>query len=498
MIFQAVLQLRHSDCTAYYSKKEGYVSYRYFIAKVVYWMENLRKTQEGQRVLVLVDRSSDSYAAILGAFLAQRTFTAVEASDSEQAIEGILRRLGADTLVLCFNGEDARYHAGGYRCEVAPRLSETRSFAETTLPVPDPKEYRDHEDKIAYIKFTSGSTGKPKGVLISRRALSHYLKWVAGLPVPPNARWAQVSRVSFDVSITDIFGFFIHGAALYPLGEDKDRLFPLDFIRTNQITVWNSVPSMWTLALSARKNTQAALTTLRLIIFLGETLFKRTAQELISSLHHEAIAINTYGPTEATVAISELRITSDLLAILADERVPIGRPFAQNAVQLEAGQLYISGPQLAAGYLNDEKLTAQKFSLLKTAQEVVLAYATGDLAEVAEEAHLDLGFRVLGRNDDQVKINGVRLELPDLNGTIIAAGATDCVSGIVDGALIAYISCSAEVTDQMLATAVRLSIAPEAVPQDFRRVRSLERSQNGKISFTQTHSAWRRYAEKNL
>jgi amino acid adenylation domain-containing protein len=272
-----------------------------------------------------------------------------------------------------------------------------------------------HPEDIAYTMFTSGTTGEPKGVPIRHGSVVDLVTAMAsGLAISAKDRILQFSSVSFDASVFEIFAGLLTGACvvIFP----RKRYLPGDqfvaYARRQRVTLTLLPPSYLAL-LDAE-----ALHFLRVLISGGEKL----AHALARRLSRVTRLFNAYGPTECTVCATLGELTPDGLA--AGGLVPIGRPLPGSQVYIldeyqqpagigVRGQLAIAGASLSPGYANDPDLTARKFrpSPFDAASRV---YLTGDCAYWREDGTLAF----VGRLDDQVKINGIRLEPADVAGAL--------------------------------------------------------------------------------
>ena len=270
----------------------------------------------------------------------------------------------------------------------------------------------------AYVIYTSGSTGKPKGILVNQASICHFLRSENSvLGILESDKVYQGFSVAFDMSFEEIWMSYLVGASLWiapkEITADPDAL-PLA-LEANHITVLHAVPTL--LALFAQD-----VASLRLINLGGEMC----PESLVNRFSRPGRQIfNTYGPTEATVSAS-------LAALKADEQVSIGMPLpnysmmviatdVENGLRLlplgEIGELCISGPGVAIGYLGRPELTAEKFLANPWASNDFeqRLYRTGDLACIQANGSI----QCLGRADDQVKIRGFRVELGEIE-TVLA------------------------------------------------------------------------------
>lgn len=269
--------------------------------------------------------------------------------------------------------------------------------------------------KIAYVIFTSGSTGKPKGVCISRKALDHYVLWLKkNIFTNKSFKISQFSRIGFDLSVVDIFGALCSGSTLYPLKNEFDRNFINKFISKNKINFWISVPSSVEMF-----NSKKDLVTIKKFFFCGEPL-KKSHLKKIFKINSKIKIYNTYGPTEATVSCSFLKLTKNNFLKFCNPNVSFGVPinnisfqfekeFKNNKKSKNMGELLISGPQLASCYFNNNELTNDKF-VIKNGKKF---YKTGDICK-----KINKNYYFMNRVDNQVKINGYRIELEEIDNKI--------------------------------------------------------------------------------
>jgi amino acid adenylation domain-containing protein len=278
-------------------------------------------------------------------------------------------------------------------------------------------------DTALYVMFTSGSTGAPKGVVVSHTNVLACLAYLGErYQITADDRFSQNFDLTFDLSVFDLFLCWVHGASLH-VAPSGQQAAPARFIESAALTIWFSVPSMALLMDRFRMLNPGAFPTLRFSLFCGERLPLRIAEAWQAAAPTSAVE-NLYGPTEATIACTLHRFGDASRTRAEQGGVPIGVPFdgmrtaivdaaGHLAAAGESGELWLSGPQLAAGYLEDEAKTAERF--VRAPWDDHRWYRTGDVARVAggELIHL-------GRMDDQVKIRGYRIELGEVETALRA------------------------------------------------------------------------------
>ena len=273
---------------------------------------------------------------------------------------------------------------------------------------------------LAYTIYTSGSTGRPKGVMVSQRSVVNVL--YALQDENPFGQWDTYllkTSYTFDVSVTELFGWFMGGGRLAVMRRDgeKDPGEILDVIEREHVTHINFVPSMFNVFLEiCSPQNLLRLSRLKFIFSVGEALLPEIADKF-RRLNTQVEMVNLYGPTEGTVYASKYSLSD------RDGRgsVPIGKPLPNVKIYIldkgdrlqppgVFGELVISGVGLARGYLNRPELTAEKF-----VGYPLRHYKTGDLTRWLPDGNIEF----LGRMDGQVKIRGHLVELGEIEAQLL-------------------------------------------------------------------------------
>jgi D-alanine--poly(phosphoribitol) ligase subunit 1 len=224
------------------------------------------------------------------------------------------------------------------------------------------------------------------------------------------------------------------------------------------------------------------LATLRLMIFCGEPLLPEHLK-LLFAVRPDLVVYNTYGPTEATVSCTLLRLTASDYRRACRNTVAIGDPIPGMALHLvqgdtpSEGELVITGPQLARGYWNDPFATAGAFRELEVDGMAVRAYYTGDWARrIGNQTFF------IGRRDSQVKISGYRLELGEVDAALRTCGYPFAASAVVEGELHAFLETDdATVDTEALRLRLAALLEAHAIPRCFHVIGHLPRNANDKI-----------------
>ena len=306
------------------------------------------------------------------------------------------------------------------------KLEEIVAGAEVAFP----KDSFVSGSDVYYIIFTSGSTGKPKGVMITADCLDNYLFWMEQIVTRDGHKgdytYLNQAPFSFDLSVMDTYTSLFMGGTIWSMEKrlQEDMGLMHTKLADSGLGVWVSTPSFMNVCLLNKEFNSTMLPNMEIFLFCGEVLTNKTAREL-QKRFPEAQVINTYGPTESTVAVTEV-VVDDAMAnsehplsigydkpgtiifIMDDKYTYPGLP------EGEKGEIVIAGNTVAAGYLNQPELTSEKFFKLSTPDGEMWAYKTGD-----EGYKQDNLLYYCGRMDFQIKLNGYRIELGDIESNIL-------------------------------------------------------------------------------
>jgi amino acid adenylation domain-containing protein len=342
----------------------------------------------------------------------------------------------------------------------------------------------------AYVVYTSGSTGRPKGVVITHDGVGNRVRWtVRRHGLTGTDRVLQKSSIAFDAAAWEIFAPLISGGTvvLPPPGVERSTQALAQALVDCEITVVQGVPSV--LRLLAAEPAWSRATRLRLVFSAGEPLDHDLAHRLAAAPLRPQVW-NTYGPTECAIDVTAQPVD------VADRTGPvaIGRPIVGMSVlvldeSLEpvpdgiAGELYAAGVGVARGYRGRPDLTAARFVPNPFASDGSRLYATGDRVRRRTDGVLEF----LGRLDDQVKINGVRIEPAEVESALAAHPAVRVAAVVVrpapDGGkrLVAFIESDRNIGTDELRSHLRRRVPEAMVPAIIRRLDALPRTGSGKL-----------------
>lgn len=335
------------------------------------------------------------FASILAILGSGAVYLPLEPSHPLQRQQYILENAGAVLLL-----HDGEHPLGGSM----PGLDVSgidRTDADLSQPL---MRHRPELDAPCMALYTSGTTGHPKGVLLSQANLAHFTAWYADyVQLRAESRVLQFSSLSFDSSLIDIFPTLLEGAELV-VPDDNQRRDPLQLvalIRRRQLTHAFLPPAL------------LSILPLEQLQSVGQIMTGGDVCEpfVIEQLTRQGKLHNLYGPTEATVLITARQLQP------GDSNRTLGGPIANSQVLIldddlqpvpeqTVGELFIVGPGVCLGYLNNPQQTAERYLNLELPDgQRLRAYRSGDMAKWGED-----GIELCGRRDNQVKIRGFRVE----------------------------------------------------------------------------------------
>jgi len=359
------------------------------------------------------------------------------------------------------------------------------------------------EEDPVYIYHTSGSTGQPKTVLGKNISLTHFIAWeINTFPVDESFRFSQLTNVGFDVFLRDTLVALCSGACLC-IPEKKEIMLEskslTEWVNKQRINFIHCVPSVFEL-INHSYITNGDFKDLRFILLAGEKIRPERLGNWYSAIGDRVQLVNLYGPTETTLAKLFYNITEE------DQykgNISVGKPMDGTQVLIlnenmkicdtfETGELYIRTRFRSLGYYNNKELTDQVFIQNPFTNDTAdLIYKTGDMGRLLSDGNIEL----LGRKDRQIKIRGMRIELEEIENTILKNSAIKEAIVIKKDLpetaqlLYAYVTRNTEVADSDDLSQYLMSQLSEELPQYMLPAYIIEidevpRLINGKIDYS--------------
>ena len=274
-----------------------------------------------------------------------------------------------------------------------------------------------NHEKLAYVIFTSGTTDEPKGVMIEHKAaLNTIIDVNSRFKINEEDSILSLSELNFDLSVFDIFGGLAAGATIV-IPRKSSKRFSLhwyNLVIQHNITIWNSVPSFMTLFIECAKKNMCSIP-LRLVMLSGDWIPKELPKNIKQHIPN-AMIVSLGGATEASIwsifyiidKIEEKWNSIPYGKALSNQKMYVLNNTLNECLINEVGEICISGIGLANGYINNKELTEKSFVLHSKTKKRI--YKTGDLGRYMVDGNIE----ILGRKDLQVKVNGYRIELKEI------------------------------------------------------------------------------------
>lgn len=443
--------------------------------------DHLQAAGVGRNVSVgiMMQRSASMVTTLLAVMKSGGTYVPIHTALPKERVRYIMRDSGIKVLIT-----DTDFDPGVDAGVSLIKLKE----GDCSLPS-IPKEVRPNVSPfdLAYIIYTSGSTGAPKGVMIQHISLVNLLWYMQKKPgIHAGDRCLAVTSISFDIAALEIFLPLMAGATVH-IATDEMLSQPkllANTIHEQQITIMQATPAIWQILLDTGWNGQHSLKAL----CGGEALSKKLATQLLKRV---GSLWNMYGPTETTIWSSVKQITS------TDKVITIGDPIGNTRFYILdlhqkpipsgiIGELYIGGAGLAKGYLNLPQLTTDRFipDPIGGLNNERL-FKTGDNARYLSDGAIE----ILGRTDDQVKIQGNRVELGEIRSVLMSHPAVkDAIVKVSaessgDKKLLAYYLLNQELPAETsdLRTFLARKLPGYMIPSFFIKMEAFPVTTNGKI-----------------
>ena len=406
--------LRFPDRNALYIKGQ-YYTYRELAGKVAGVQKILLEENTGQQVAIAAYDDADTYAGILACLFSGKTYVPLNPENPPSRNAGIVMQAEACTLITSRPGEIQSLSGNNPAFD---RVIHPSEISADSLPVAV-----EQDDRVpAYLLFTSGSTGQPKGVPVTRDSVRAFLNafFSMGYPMDETDRVLQMFDLTFDLSVMSYMAPLMKGACMYtvPQGEIKYTSV-YEILEDHEITVALMVPSV--LGFLSRYFDEIRLEKLKYSLFCGEALHQNLAAGWSACVPNARIQ-NVYGPTEATVFC----LAYDIPATPVNARsyngiISIGTPMAGTVAMVagddslplpdgQHGELCLSGRQLTPGYWKNDEKNKESFFEINYKGSLRRFYRTGDICYREEDGV----YMFCGRKDNQVKIQGFRVELSEI------------------------------------------------------------------------------------
>ena len=361
----------------------------------------------GEIIPILMDKSLEMIIAILGILKIGAAFLPVDVQYPKDRIEYMLHDSNAKILVTV---PEFIHKSTSNIKALSVELDNITYKTHSTTPI---NGILYSPDALAYVMYTSGSTGKPKGVMITNRNIVRLAKNNNFIKFEKYERILQTGSIVFDACTFEIWCSLLNGFELYIIKKEEllDASLLKKYLFENKITtLWITAPLFNQLS----EDNPEMFKTVNKLLTGGDVLSPKHINA-VRKVNPNLTIINGYGPTENTTFSCCFTIDKTYT-----ETIPIGKPISNSTAYIVStdgnlmpigvpGELWVGGDGVGKGYLNNSKLTKEKFISNPFGDGIV--YKTGDLVKWRPDGTIDF----IGRIDNQVKIRGFRVELGEIN-----------------------------------------------------------------------------------
>lgn len=442
---------------------------------------------KGDVVAFLLERSIEMIINILAVWKVNAVYLPLNRKDPIERIAGIVE---AAKVSLLITKSDYRVNLTGKVKEVLILAIDEIASSLTQLSS-EKTEIEIDQNSVAYIIYTSGSTGKPKGAMVEHIGmLNHILSKKELLTIQEASVVAQNASHMFDISIWQMFSALAFGGETVVFDDNVllDIKCFLDYVVNYRVTILEVVPSYLGLMMEQLEQQEITFLDLEYLIVTGEEVKPKLVNKWIDKYYNIPM-VNAYGPTEASDDITHFVIKD----VIESDSVPIGRPIPNMNIYIMdkdmnlcpigiKGEIYVAGVGVGRGYLHEEEKSKKVFLKDPFTLENRM-YRTGDLGSWDEEGNINF----FGRIDNQVKVRGFRIELEEVESTILSVNHVKEVLVIPYEqtnhimCLCAYFIASEDIEVEELKTYSESHLPQYMVPAYFIHLEKFPLNENGKI-----------------
>lgn len=442
-------------------------------------------------VAIIMEKSIEQIISVIGVMKSGKAYLPIDIGNPVERIEKIITSSKVNRIIT-----KEKYIKKLKNISNVDIISFDMDLENETIK--ENSEINDLNNKIspkdlAYVIYTSGSTGMPKGVMIQHKAAANTILDINyKYEVSNKDKILALSNLAFDLSVYDIFGMFQAGGSIVmPSSEEiRNPYLWIKMIEKNNITIWNSVPMFMEMLLEYLKTNSKyieKIQSLRLVLLSGDWIAKDLPKR-IKEIFKNSRVICLGGGTEASIwsnYYEPKEINDDWISIpygypLANQQYHVLNKDMLNCPNYVPGEIYISGEGLAKGYLNEEKLTKERFPISKRLG--MRLYKTGDIGKYEEDGTL----LFLGREDAQVKINGYRVELGEIESALNNISYVETSVAMIDdkGKLITFVvskDINLNHIEEKVVDEISDKLPDYCIPSRVFPVKKLPLNSNGKI-----------------
>lgn len=427
-------------------------------------------------IAIYMDKSINYIVALLGILKSKNTAVPVSTQYPKDRVDYMLQDIQASLVITTYNyfkNIDKSYN-------IFDISDLSKNIAIDNL------DLKGSNEDLAYVIFTSGSTGKPKAVGVSNRSLVNHVYGIQrrfNNTIGSDDIALSIANIAFDASMQEIFIPLLFGASLHLLTDDS--IFDVEllgnYILNNNITFAFIPPNLLDSIYSVL-STKANISLSKLLVGV-QSIYNTTLNKFFA-LNPNMQIHNGYGPTEATICcISTMYTQNNKDSYI----IPIGSPMPNCRAYIlshcdtlqpinTVGEICVAGDCLSKGYINLKDKTAEKFVYIPNINDTV--YKTGDLGYFLPDGNI----QYVGRKDNQIKINGYRIELEEINSILLEnKNILESVSLVDNNKILSFIVCNDEISLENIRKYLKSKLPYYMVPSKIVPVDKIPINYNGKL-----------------
>ncbi len=447
----------------------------------------VRETQTiGQRIALLLQHDEDSVIGMLSVLKAGHTYVPIDSTSPLNRIQFIIEDSGCNILICSTKtldkAEQFKQSIPDLKILVIPDNEISTEVSNLGINIDPLSE--------AYILYTSGSTGTPKGVIQNHKNVLHFIRvYTNNIHISNSDILSVFSTYTFDASVKDIYGSLLNGATLGIYDIAEQGLSNLShWLKSQNVSIIHMVPTIYRYFLKELQEDEV-LESIRIVDLGGEACYVYDFELFKKHFSKNSFLVNDYGPTESTIVLQKF-LTHD--SQLTKNNVPLGRPVVDTEVYIldeennklgvyQEGEIVFRSEYLSLGYLNQKELTEKVF-ISDPIQPNGRIYKSGDIGRTLPTGEIEY----LGRKDSQIKLNGLRIELSEIESQLEKMEAINKAIVVVQEIkekkyLTAYINRNDLIEIKDVKTKLKNSLPKYMIPSLYYFVESFPLTRTGKI-----------------
>ncbi len=444
-------------------------------------------SNEHHRITLLLHHEESSIIGMLGVLKTGHSYVPIDPLSPLNRIQFIIQDSGSD-IIIC---SDETFEKTMLLKQHMPNLKILVLSSNEIVPETSNLEINIDPQNEAYILYTSGSTGTPKGVIQNHRNILHFIRvYTNNIHISKDDTLSVFSTYTFDASVKDIYGAILNGAIVGIYDITKNGLNNLaNWLRFQNVTIIHMVPTIYRYFLKELEENEV-LETVRIVDLGGEACYKSDFDGFKKYFSKKALLVNDYGPTESTI-VSQKFLSHD--SLITRNSIPLGKAVEETEIYVldennnrkgiyQEGEIVFKSDYLSLGYLNCNELTERAFIPDPIRLDGSIVYKSGDIGRVLPTGEIEF----IKRKDGQVKLNGQRIELADIEQNLLKIPEIEeaivLLKNIGEDKLVAYIKTNEKIDRDAIISHLGHHVPAHMIPLLYVFMDDFPLTRTGKIN----------------